>query len=72
MESATLANLMQVAVQKEMVNSFIEGKKDFGRAIVNSSWFFIGWVLAREEEESFFFLLGSAIFTRHECPFLVS
>ena len=32
----------------------------------NSPWLFIGWVLARKEEESLFFLLGSTMVIGHE------
>ena len=42
---------------------FYRGEKEVGMAIVKKTnpWLFIGWVLVRKEEESFFFLLGSAV-----------
>ena len=41
--------------------------KEIGRVSVGSfSCLVIGWVLARKEEKSFSFLLGSALFTGHE------
>lgn len=42
--------------------------KEVGRAVAakKSPWLFTGWVLTREEEESFFSLLVSAIIKGHE------
>ena len=53
--------------QQEKQNSFIEGRKEVGGTIVNiESMILTGQVVAREEDESFFFRLGSVIIAGHE------
>ena len=63
--SATIASHVQVPTWQ---GQEIHGEeKDVGRVIVKQSpWLFIGWVLAKKEEDSTFFFLGSAIITGRE------
>ena len=44
-------------------NTFIDGKRSWEGGVNKAPWFFIGWVLARKEEEPFSFLLGLAVIT---------
>ena len=50
---------------------FHRGEKEVGRAIVKSPWLFLGWVVVRKEEDSFFFLLGFATGARCESLLLI-
>ena len=61
-KSVPMANHMQIPAQQGEENTFIEGERKLGGLQqAKSLWLFIGWVLARKEEESFFSLLVSAL-----------
>ena len=64
--SATMLSHMQVPPQQGNKNAFYREEKEVERAVVNSLWLFTGWVFARKEKDSFFFLLDSAIVIGHE------
>ena len=68
--SATIASHMQVLTWQGKRNTFCREEKKIGRALIKSLWLFIGWVLTRREEESFFFLLDCAIITECESSHL--
>ena len=63
---------MQVPHSKEKRTLLRKGKQSCeSYSKQKSSWLFIGWLLARKEEESLFFLLDSSIVSGHEsAPFL--
>ena len=77
MGSANIANQMQVPC-KNGENSFIEGEKAVGRAIVIKESMAFRWLscdsfslakmLSGKKRKSFFSLLGSAIFVRRDRP----
>ena len=72
--SATMVNHMQILPWQGREMSFLDSKRKLGGfSETKNPWLFIGWVLARKEEESFFFLLDSCY--HHwvwELPLLVS
>ena len=61
-----------LAICKSLQSKARRGEKKVWRDKVNrvyfflSLWLFISWVFGREQGESFFFLLGSDIVSRHE------
>ena len=63
MKSAITARYVQVAAWQGRERTFIGRERSWEGSTRQSPWFFIGCILARKEEEPFFFLWGSAIIT---------
>ena len=62
LESAVLMSPMQIPPQRGEKHAFIKRKRELGGLQWTKSWWlFIGWVFAREEGVSLFFLSSSAV-----------
>lgn len=57
---------VQVTTEEGKENTLIEGKRKWGGRNKQRPWFFIDSAVARKKEESFFFLLGSALVAGQE------
>ena len=59
-----MVNDMQDSTWQGKENAFIEEERILESQSTQSPWLFTGYVLTRNEEEPFFFLLGSAVLPR--------